>query len=80
MTQLDERLLQCFAAVFSGLSEEEIRATSSDYSGNWDSLTTVTLVAVIQEEFKVEINLSDIDEPKSYATFQNYLRRLDLDT
>ena len=70
-----ERLIRCFASVFPSLSREEILTVSSDSAGNWDSLSTVTLAAVVQEEFNVEIEPEMIPELNSFAAFQNYLER-----
>jgi acyl carrier protein len=75
MSEQHGRLMRCFASVFPGLTPEEIRSASAEL-GTWDSLATVTLAAVIQEEFSVEIDpevLSDLD---SFERFQAYLRRL----
>ena len=41
----------------------------------WDSLAAITLVAVIQEEFSVEIDVSVLYELDSFAAFQTYLRQ-----
>lgn len=50
-----ERLQKCFAAVFPGLSSDEILRASSASIATWDSLATVTLVSVIEEEFGITI-------------------------
>jgi acyl carrier protein len=41
----------------------------------WDSLAAVTLVAVLQEEFGLQINLIDLPELVSFAGVQNYVRK-----
>ena len=68
-----DRLIRCFAAVFPTLSPEEIPNTSVESAGVWDSLATVTLAAVIQDEFSVEIDPSDLQELTSFGAFQTYL-------
>ena len=55
MPELEERLQKCFSAVFPGLSAEEIRRANSASIATWDSLATVTLVSVIEEEFGISI-------------------------
>jgi acyl carrier protein len=50
-----ERLQKCFAAVFPNLSDDEILRASSASVATWDSLATVTLVSVIEEEFGITI-------------------------
>jgi acyl carrier protein len=41
----------------------------------WDSLAAVTLVAVLQEEFGLQINLMDLPELVSFVAVQNYVRK-----
>ncbi len=76
MSEREQRLIRCFASVFPGLTPEEIRATSAGSAGAWDSLATVTLVAVVQEEFGVEIDPSQIQELDSFDAFRNSVERL----
>jgi len=78
MSDENGRLLRCFAAVFPTLTLEEIPGTSVESVGVWDSLAAVTLAAVIQDEFNVEIDPSDLPELTSFEAFQIYLRRLSL--
>jgi len=69
----ENRLIRCFASVFPMLSEDEIRSASAEDGGVWDSLATVTLVPVIEEEFNVQIDLEAMLNLNSFAAFQNYL-------
>lgn len=55
MPSIQERLADCFKTVFPDLSPEEIPRASSASVATWDSLATVTLVAVIEEEFGITI-------------------------
>jgi acyl carrier protein len=73
MRDQDERLIRCFASVFPTLTQEEIENASSDSVGLWDSLSTVTLVAVIQEEFNVEIEPDALPNLDSFRSFRDYL-------
>ena len=76
MSEQENRLIRCFASVFPGLTPEEIRATSAESTGTWDSLATVTLATVIQEEFRVEIDPFDLQELDSFEAFRTYVHRL----
>jgi len=42
----------------------------------WDSLSLVTLIAVVQEEFGVEIPEEEVARLDSFGTFRAYLERL----
>ena len=76
MSDQEDRLIRCFASVFPGLSEEEIRGTSAQSGGIWDSLSAVTLVAVIQEEFSLDIEPEILPELSSFEAFRSYLTRM----
>lgn len=73
MSEKENRLVRCFASVFPGLTPEEIRRTTADSTGDWDSLSAVKLAAVIQEEFELEIDPEVLPELDSFEAFKNYL-------
>ena len=73
MRDQDERLIRCFESVFPALTQEEIKNASSDSVGVWDSLSSVTLAAVIQEEFNVEIEPDAFPDLDSFRAFRDYL-------
>jgi acyl carrier protein len=62
--------------VFPGLSVEELRSMNSESAGNWDSLATVTLAAVVQEEFNLEIDPEALPQLDSFESFRKYVHRL----
>ena len=75
MDNMKERLAACFAAVFTDLAQEDIYLASTASLASWDSVTTVTLIAVVEEEFDITI---EIDDPAQFDSFQRileYLRR-----
>lgn len=74
MDNFEERLVHCFSSVFPGLSEGQIRDASVDSLPEWNSLAAVTLVALIQEEFGVQVNLADLPNLVSFSAVQNYVR------
>jgi acyl carrier protein len=74
MDEMETRLARCFSSVFPELAAEQIRSASMDSVPAWDSLAAVTLVAVLQEEFGLQINLMDLPELVSFAAVQNYVR------
>ena len=73
MSDRRNRLIRCFASVFPTLTPEEILVTSAGSVGVWDSLATVTLAAVIEEEFKIQIDLSGLSKLDSFEAFETYL-------
>jgi acyl carrier protein len=73
MSDQEQHLIRCFASVFPGLTEEEIQNASTDSVGIWDSLSTVTLAAVIQEEFGLEIDPEILPHLDSFRAFRGHL-------
>ncbi|MFI4941991.1 MAG: acyl carrier protein [Burkholderiales bacterium] len=67
MSDVRERLTGCFVAVFPSLSAEQAATASNETLDTWDSLATVTLVNVIEEEFHLQIDPEDFSEILSFA-------------
>jgi acyl carrier protein len=78
MHDRDDRLVRCFVSVFPTLPPDQIRDARMESVQAWDSLATVTLVALIGEEFGVQIDLSDLPELYSFEAFHNLLHRRSL--
>jgi acyl carrier protein len=71
MTDTSSRLVRCFRAVLSDLSEAEIREAAMTSIEAWDSLVSVTLIAVIEEEFGVQIAPEDLEQ---FVSFESVLK------
>ena len=78
MSEHEQRLLRCFALVFPGLTQGEIRESSAEATGAWDSLSGVTLIAVIEEEFGIQIEPDIYSELNSFDAFNAYLQKMNL--
>ena len=75
MDEMEKRLAACFSAVLPDLGPDEIKNASTISVDSWDSVTTVTLLAVIEEEFGISIE--DLD-PAKFDSFHNILSYLQL--
>jgi acyl carrier protein len=76
MSENERRLIRCFGSVFPGLTYEDFLVNSAESNGNWDSLSAVTLAAVIQEEFRIEIGPQDLPGLDSFEACRSYIRRI----
>ncbi len=76
MKENELRLTRCFAAAFPQLSDDEIRFASADQTAAWDSLAGVTLAAVVQEEFGIEIEPDALPGLDSYTALREYVCRV----
>jgi acyl carrier protein len=70
MNELEDRLAACYKSVLPDLPLAEIQNSKPDSIEGWDSVAIVTLFAVIEEEFGIEISIDDV---KSDHTFQGIL-------
>jgi len=58
---IDDRLIRCFTAVFPDLSREQVVSASRDSIAGWDSLSGVTLVSVVEDEFGLDLDGALLD-------------------
>jgi acyl carrier protein len=73
MDNFRERLTSCFAAVFPDLAPDEVPLASMASIGKWDSLATITLLTVIEEEFDLQIPADDLEQFVSFDLILDYL-------
>lgn len=67
------RLIKCFAAVFPALSDALIQQATPNTVAGWDSLASITLISVIEEEFGIEIDPEDIEQLVSFEQVLQYV-------
>jgi len=75
MPNLEERLKECFSTTFPNLNSDEIMRCSTASVANWDSLATVTLVSLIEEEFAITIAPEEYEYIVSFALVNQCLQR-----
>lgn len=76
MEDVKEKLIKCFSAVFPELSPQEILTASASTTGAWDSLTAVTLLAVVEEEFGIELEPNGKLEDMSFESIQTRVTKV----
>ncbi len=74
MDQTSDRLVTCFQTVFPGLTEPEARAATQSSVAAWDSVASITLLNVIEEEFGIELDLDRLAELDSFGRLYDYLK------
>ncbi len=75
MAETADRLERCFSSVFPNLSGQEIRDADIVPLMAIDSLTSVTLLAVIEEEFGTQIEIEALLEMKNFQNIEDYLSK-----
>jgi acyl carrier protein len=76
MDDVQAKLRRCFSAVFPSLSEQEIGQAGLEATEGWDSVATVTLVTVIEEEFGIQLEPSALERFVSFRSILEYLTTL----
>jgi acyl carrier protein len=74
MPDLQTRLIGCFSVIFPDLDAKDCPRATMDTTTGWDSVATVTLINVVEEEFGIQIDLDDVEQMVSFEQFLNYLR------
>ena len=69
-----DKLKQIFIEVFS-ISEAEVGSYRKLNNSNWDSLASVTLIAAMESEFKIEIQEPDYEALSSFASAELVLEK-----
>ncbi len=73
MSETRSRLCECFKSIFPDMEEDQIITVSTSSYVEWDSLATVTLISLIEEEFNLKIPVEDDVDFSSFELIQDYL-------
>jgi len=69
-----DKLKQIFIEVFS-ISEAEVESFRKLNNSKWDSLASVTLIAAMESEFKIEIQEPDYETLSSFSSAELVLEK-----
>ena len=73
MSEIKDRLVRCFAVVFADVPQDELSTLAARTHGIWDSLATISLIGVVEEEFDTEIPPESIPRLLSFQELLEYL-------
>lgn len=79
MPSVETRLQECFTTVFPDIPASDIDKVAVESTAQWDSMATVLLITVLEEQFGVTIDPNDFANLTSYASVLQYLRTRELD-
>jgi acyl carrier protein len=74
MDQTEARLQKCFSTVFPELTAAEIPHATAATVARWDSLSGITLIALINEEFAIDLDMEDFESLTSYKGLLEQIR------
>ena len=75
MSVTKTRLETCFAAVFPMLDPADISTASNENTEGWDSVASITLFMVIEEEFGVHVPEDELATLTSFETIFGWLSK-----
>lgn len=75
MNDIEQRLTKCFHVVFDGLSDREILHASQQTVAAWDSVASITLVNVVEEEFHIQVDLDHLEKLDSFQHLADYISK-----
>ena len=73
MNDVKQRMVRCFEAVFPQLAESEIVKASTAALGSWDSVSGVTLISVVEEEFGIRVPPEHFEDLTSFELLLDYV-------
>ena len=74
MDETRQRLAKCFQLVFPDLSQDSIAGASTTTVAAWDSVATITLMNVVEDEFGVEMDLDELGNLDSFDKLCSYVQ------
>lgn len=76
MSRTSTSLARCFQSVFPEMDDVSVRSASIETVVEWDSLSSLTLLGVIEEEFGVQIPMDELPRLRSFGALEVYLRQM----
>ena len=73
-----KKLKEIFMEIFS-INESEIESYRRINNRKWDSIASVTLIAAVESEFNVVIDVSDYESFSSFAAVELVLENLNVE-
>jgi acyl carrier protein len=73
LDNITARLANCFRSVFPALPEGAIPGANQANVAAWDSVATITLINVIDDEFHVLLDYERLAEFDSFAAIHAFL-------
>lgn len=70
---IQSQLQDCFSVVFPDAPRDELTHASISSLADWDSVATLTLVAVVEESFNIKIPVEDLVDLLSFELLHDYL-------
>jgi acyl carrier protein len=74
-TGVPARLAGCFLTAFPDLDPAKVDTASMETVPSWDSMYTLNIVALVEEEFGIMIGIDEIGALASFQAFERCVTR-----
>ena len=74
MSDISSRLAKCFTLQFPGLAPEKAPAATTSTLAAWDSVAMAGLLAMIEEEFGIEVDFEELEQLSSFGGIERYVK------
>ena len=74
MDNVREKLSRCFALAFPKLEPRKYATASAENMSEWDSMTQLTLLTLIGEEFGRDIDFEEFEGATSFEALERALQ------
>ena len=75
MDEVGARLTKCFIVVFPELKPDEASRASAATLDQWDSVASVTLFTLIEEEFGISLDVDALDQFSSFENIRAHIEK-----
>jgi acyl carrier protein len=75
MNDIKIRLVSCFQTVFPDLAEAVVLTASQESLSAWDSVASLTMVNVIEEEFGIEVDFDALVDLNTFDRIYQYVEK-----
>jgi acyl carrier protein len=73
MDNTTTRLTNCFKTVFPDVGETQILSATQESVAAWDSIATITLVNVVEDEFGIQMDIDQLETFDSFEGIRKYI-------
>jgi acyl carrier protein len=70
-----QRLVKCFALALPNLPADLAEGASIHSVSAWDSLATINILALVEEEFGIRVPDADLENFESFGLIADYLEK-----
>ena len=74
MNDISARLTKCFQTVFPDLPDANIVTAKQDSVPTWDSVASIMLINVVEDEFRIQMDLERLSEFSSFEAIGAYVK------